>query len=261
MVLLGLRVGYEPAGAVLLGFGVYTPLERRWRRHDQPVRRPGLRTDVVHLLVTGVLTTAATLVPVVVAIVALRGVPTLEATLRSSSAPVQAVVAFVLLDLLGYWIHRCQHRSAFLWRFHRVHHSSTHLDWIAGARNHPLDGAFGVAVAIVPALLLGVRPDMLGALAAVRGLWAVLLHANVRWRLAWLDGRLATPEFHHWHHSAHPEAYDTNFAAFLPLWDRLFGTYRMPVGVRPTRYGVDDPPPVGWWSHLRAPFHRRLTWF
>ena len=49
------RVGYKPAGGVLFGFALLTPLERIFRRHNQPVRRPGLRTDVVHLLLTSAL--------------------------------------------------------------------------------------------------------------------------------------------------------------------------------------------------------------
>ena len=37
------------------------------------------------------------------------------------------------------------------------------------------------------------------------GFWGVLLHANVRWRFRWMDGWWGTPDYHHWHHSNHPE--------------------------------------------------------
>ena len=56
--------------------------------------------------------------------------------------------------------------------------------------------------------------------------------------------------------SAHPEAHDTNFAGFLPLWDLVFGTYRMPKGERPVRYGIGESLPDSWWAHLCSPFRR-----
>ena len=36
---------------------------------------------------------------------------------------------------------------------------------------------------------------------------------------------VATPDFHHWHHADDPLAHHTNYAAFLPVWDIVFGTY------------------------------------
>ena len=50
----------------------------------------------------------------------------------------------------------------------------------------------------------------------------------------WISG----PQFHRLHHT--PEHGDRNFAAFFPLWDRVFGTYLHP---RPGQYpqvGVKD---------------------
>ncbi|MTA12756.1 MAG: hypothetical protein F2534_09175 [Actinobacteria bacterium] len=38
--------------------------------------------------------------------------------------------------------HHRSHTVPLLWRFHAVHHSTTHLDWISGFRAHPFDGAF-----------------------------------------------------------------------------------------------------------------------
>ena len=51
---------------------------------------------------------------------------------------------------------------------------------------------------------------------------------------------LATPVFHRWHHTPLEEGGNTNFAGTFPLWDLLFGTYRMPEHRLPDNYGVDD---------------------
>ena len=52
---------------------------------------------------------------------------------------IQAIEVVLLSDLLIYWGHRLQHRVGFLWRFHSIHHSAEHLDWLAAHREHPID--------------------------------------------------------------------------------------------------------------------------
>jgi len=51
---------------------------------------------------------------------------------------------------------------------------------------------------------------------------------------------LATPVFHRWHHTSQEEGGNTNFAGTFPVWDILFGTWRMPENVMPDHYGVDN---------------------
>jgi sterol desaturase/sphingolipid hydroxylase (fatty acid hydroxylase superfamily) len=253
------RIGYKPAGGMLFGFALLTPLERLFRRHDQPVRRPGLRTDVVHLLLTSALATAASVVPVVIGFIITRPLPRLDGVVAQWPLGVQAVWAILWIELAVYWAHRLLHEVPLFWRFHKIHHSSQRLDWIAGARVHPFDRGIGVAVAVVPAFLLGVRPIQFGAVAAIQGVVAVLLHANVRWRFRPLARVVATTEFHHWHHSLGDDARDANYAAFLPIFDIIFGTYHMPADARPERYGVWDHVPHGWWAQLKDPFRSRTT--
>ena len=258
-LIVAARVGYKAAGGVLFGFALLTPLERIFRRHDQPVRRPGLRTDVVHLLLTSALATAASVLPAIVGFIVTRPLPRLDVVVARWPLGVQAIWAIFWIELVVYWAHRLLHRVPLFWRFHKIHHSSLRLDWIAGARVHPFDRGIGVSLAVVPVLVLGVRPIQFGAFAAVQGIFAVLLHANVRWRLRPLGRVVATTEFHHWHHSLGDDARDANYAAFLPIFDVIFGTYHMPPDARPERYGVWDHVPYGWWAQLKDPFRKRST--
>jgi len=46
--------------------------------------------------------------------------------------------------------------------------------------------------------------------------------------------------FHRWHHTALNEGGNTNFAGTFPIWDVLFGTFRMPESRLPRDYGADD---------------------
>lgn len=46
-------------------------------------------------------------------------------------------------------------------------------------------------------------------------LHSVFIHANLGFRFGWLRYVFATPQFHHWHHGAEPEAIDKNFAVHV----------------------------------------------
>src|SRR3954466_14857705 len=46
----------------------------------------------------------------------------------------QAIEVVILSDFFVYWGHRLQHNNAFLWRFHSIHHTAEHLDWLAAHR-------------------------------------------------------------------------------------------------------------------------------
>jgi RNA polymerase sigma factor (sigma-70 family) len=254
-----LRLGLGAAGGLIVGFVLITPLERVFRRHAQPIRRAGLRTDMFHLLFTGALSSAAAVVAIVLWFIVLlpvtHGAPN---PLLGLLPPVlQAVVGFLLFEAMAYVAHRAMHEVPCFWKFHAVHHSSRNLDWISGARAHPVEGFIAGAIIAPPLLLLGVRSEMLGALTVISGFWGILLHANIRWRLRWMDGWWGTPDYHHWHHSNHPEARNKNYAAFLPFIDRLCGTYWQPRDRRPQIYGIDEPMPDGWLRQMVHPLRRR----
>jgi sterol desaturase/sphingolipid hydroxylase (fatty acid hydroxylase superfamily) len=81
------------------------------------------------------------------------------------------------------------------------------------------------------------------------------VHANLNWTLGPFKYAIATPVFHRWHHTSLKEGGDTNFAGTFPVWDILFGTFRMPDNVLPDNYGVDDqviPDEIG--GQLAYPF-------
>jgi sterol desaturase/sphingolipid hydroxylase (fatty acid hydroxylase superfamily) len=180
--------------------------------------------------------------------------------------PIQVVVALVVIDFYGYWIHRIQHARPF-WRFHAVHHSSTRLDWLGSVRNHPVADLFG-KVAIVPPLLgLGIDARVITVLVPILGLWAVFIHANVPWGFGPLRYVIATPLFHRWHHASDREAQDKNFAGFFPVWDLVFGTFHCPRR-QPLAFGAVNADgstvPPGFFAQLAYPFREsrydHLAW-
>lgn len=163
----------------------------------------------------------------------------------------QAVEVVVLSDLLVYGGHRLQHRVPFLWRFHAVHHSAEHLDWLAAHREHPIDTVYTVGLVNLPAFALGFPLGTLAGLVAFRGVWAIFLHSNVRLPLGPLRVLVGSPELHHAHHAKDRDA--GNYANLSPLMDVLFGTYRRPPR-EPAEFGVREPFPRSYVGQLLHPF-------
>lgn len=168
----------------------------------------------------------------------------------------QAVEVIVLSDVLIYWAHRLQHRIPFLWRFHSIHHSAEHLDWLAAHREHPLDTIYTVSIINFPAVLMGFPLETLAGLLAFRGLWAIYIHSNVRLPIGPLRALIGAPELHHWHHDKARDA--GNYANISPLMDLAFGTYRCPKH-EPVAFGIHEPIPRTYFGQLLHPFRRKRT--
>ncbi len=163
----------------------------------------------------------------------------------------QAVEVIVLSDLFVYWGHRLQHRVGFLWRFHSIHHSAEHLDWLAAHREHPLDTIYTLSLINLPAFLLGFPLETLAGLIAFRGVWAIYIHSNVRLPIGPLRVLIGAPELHHWHHDRDRNA--GNYANISPLMDVIFGTYICPDH-EPESFGVHEPMPKSYLGQMLHPF-------
>jgi sterol desaturase/sphingolipid hydroxylase (fatty acid hydroxylase superfamily) len=110
---------------------------------------------------------------------------------------------------------------------------------------------------VVPVLLLGYPPDVLAAYVPFLTLWAILLHANLRFTFGPLCYVIASPAFHRWHHTCEDEGLDKNFAGLFPFLDLLFGTFHMPPGRTPRRFGLkEESVPEGLLGQLAYPFRR-----
>ncbi len=166
----------------------------------------------------------------------------------------QAVEVVVLSDFCVYWGHRLQHRAPLLWRFHSIHHSSEHLDWLAAHREHPIDTIYTLSLINLPAFVLGFPLQTLAGLIAFRGVWAIYIHSNVRIPTGPLRVVFGAPELHHWHHDRDRDA--GNYANISPLMDVIFGTYRCPDH-EPEHLGLREPIAKSYLGQMLHPFWPR----
>ena len=253
-------------GSVLVGLGILSialiPLEvicpgvlrqRRFRR--------GWLLDVVYWFFTALITKPISKIALVVAllpILILTGSGSFENLLKGhgllgrQSSLAQAFQMIVLIDFIGYWLHRAFHGNR-LWVFHAVHHSSVELDWLSAARVHPVNDIVNRMLQAVIVVALGYSPMLFAGALPFLTAYAIFQHANVSWDFGLLRWVFASPTFHRWHHTSAEEGRDKNFAGLLPLWDILFGTYYMP-GKQPLQFGVTDPIPDDLIGQLVWPF-------
>jgi lathosterol oxidase len=238
---------------------LFIPLERLFARlPEQRVFRSSWRTDLSYFFVSTLfvqITTLLTLQPAMI-LFSWASHPALQAWVAAWPFLLQFVAILFVADLTQYWVHRAFHRVPWLWRFHRIHHSAETMDWLAGSRLHLVDIAVTRGLSYVPVYVLGFAEAPLFAYVVFVSIQATFIHANLRFELRPLRGLLATPQFHHWHHAADAEGVDVNFAVHLQVLDRMFGTFHLPRGRWPARYGLasGERVPSGYLPQLVEPF-------
>lgn len=228
--------------AYAVAFGALFVAERRRplrRRHEPGPDRIG-RNLTIGLLAGA--TTAASEFPVVAPVQRLAEQRRLG-LLRWMALPraLGAVVGFLLLDYTLYLWHRFNHRAAFLWRFHAVHHVDLDLDSTTGVRFHFGELTLAAAFRGAQILVLGVDRETLRLWQQMLVVSVIFHHSNLHLPLAVerrLAGVIVTPRLHGIHHSTRPDETDSNYSSLLSVWDRLHGSLRADVSQSSITIGV-----------------------
>ncbi len=238
---------------------IFTFLEKIIPKYrEQAVLRPEWQIDLLYFCVNHLLIAVLLLISnhFVSSIFGWAINNDLQQTIQSMPLWLQVILLIISADFVLYWAHRTFHERPVLWRFHAVHHSVEHMDWLAGSRNHIVQTIVDRSLAMLPLYLLGTSKAALDIYVVFAAFQAVLVHANVAIPFGPLKYLLVTPQYHHWHHSTDKPAIDTNYAAHTPLFDRLFNTYHMPRRHWPKEYGTTKRLPRSFLKQLIYPFKR-----
>jgi len=141
--------------------------------------------------------------------------------------PVQGLVAWFIGTFVFYWWHRLRHASGWWLAFHQIHHSPSRIEIMTSFYKHPIEILCDAALsAIVLYPVLGC--SLLGAFwyNFFAGTGEYFYHANVK-TPSWLRYLIQTPELHSIHHEL--DVHKFNYSD-VPIWDRLFGTYKDATG-------------------------------
>lgn len=139
------------------------------------------------------------------------------------------VISFLLLDL-GIWIqHLLFHRSNFLWRFHKIHHSDEEVDFTTGIRFHPLEIIISMMYKLILLTIIGPSVVLVIIFEIILNASSIFNHGNIKIPKV-LDSALrkliVTPNMHRIHHSEKEKETNSNYGFNFSIWDKLFGTYR-----------------------------------
>jgi sterol desaturase/sphingolipid hydroxylase (fatty acid hydroxylase superfamily) len=170
---------------------------------------------------------------------------------------VSVPLALLAVDMGNYAAHTLLHRFEPLWEFHKIHHSSRTLDWLATFRSHLIEQTLRRLLAPLLLIIVGFP---LKAMILASGLfvaWAMLNHSNLRLNLRFLELVLITPRLHRLHHV--PATEHRNFGTVFTFWDRLRGTFIRAETQADCTFGVAgevDSYPQGWLAQLIEPLRR-----
>lgn len=214
MVLVGLIV----ASAVALAERVQ-PLRLRSRRFF----RKFFITDLFYLL-TGFIAGGSIALTYIKNTTDFVGSVSSSPRLATLSLPLwmTTIMAVLALDIGNYVAHYCLHRFSFLWEFHKVHHSSQDLDWLATFRSHIIEQILRRLLAPILLILFGFPMPAVVIAGAVFISWSIFNHANLRLNIAFLETIFITPRLHRIHHLDNEP--NNNLGTVFTFWDRIRGT-------------------------------------
>lgn len=236
--------------AALAG-GAFAPWEWLRPERDDHDGRMGWQIDLAFATVGAILTHALMAVAVGATLATAARIEPWDPGLPTWASVALGILVF---EALGYGYHRAAHVVPALWRFHAVHHSADRMYWLASFRQHPVEIVLVTLVQNVPLVLLGISLGEHAVVVVSIRLGTVYVHSNVRVDVPLLRWLVATPRFHHRHHDRDAPA--ANFAALLPVFDRLFGTYSP---ARARAFGLVEAVPRSFLGLVVHPFRRAAT--
>lgn len=164
------------------------------------------------------------------------------------------LTGLLLLDLIGaYAVHWIEHKVAFFWRFHLIHHTDTYVDTTTANRHHPGESVLRFAFTCLGVWIIG-SPLWLVFLYQTLSVVATQFnHANIilpKKMEVFLSYFIVSPDMHKVHHHYQLPYTDSNYGNIFSLWDRLFGTFKT-LDRNKVIYGID--------THMKPEENNKVT--
>ena len=154
----------------------------------------------------------------------------------------ELLICILIFELMAqYLVHYMLHRVKWMWKFHMIHHSDTHLDATSGTRHHPGDFVMREIFALAAVVVTGAPVGYYFFYRFCTVFFTYFTHANINLPV-WIDKPLSlvfiTPNMHKFHHHYKRPWTDTNFGNIFSIWDRIFGTF-VYDDPKKIQYGLD----------------------
>lgn len=152
----------------------------------------------------------------------------------------QFLICLIVGDFLLFVLHFCMHRFEFMWKVHKLHHSSKEVSLTSAFRNGYGEDLFMLIAIMVPFHLLKFDHEVIRSCFTVFAFHGYFLHSNINVRMPSFLKFIGCPHFHQWHHEIKiliPGG--QNFGATFTIWDRIFKKYVFPE-LSPLNFGLYD---------------------
>ncbi len=153
-------------------------------------------------------------------------------------------IFFIISDFVQWNTHRLLHRVAFLWNFHKVHHSVKEMGFAAHLRYHWMEPIVYKSLLYIPIAVIG---GFDAKHVAIVHFFAIavghLNHANLGWDYGILKYVFNNPKMHIWHHAKQLPShvrYGVNYGLSLSIWDYLFNTNYIPYDGKDIELGFEN---------------------
>jgi alkylglycerol monooxygenase len=162
------------------------------------------------------------------------------------------LIAFIMIDFAGYWVHRWSHHINFFWNYHIVHHSSEEFNLACALRQSISSLVNPFTFLLIPAALLGVPESVIAVVGPLHLFAQFWYHTRHIGDMGFLENIIVTPSHHRVHHAINKEYLDKNLSQIFIIWDKLFGTFQKELTEVPPVYGITRP--VRTWNPIKINF-------
>ncbi|QEC66092.1 sterol desaturase family protein [Panacibacter ginsenosidivorans] len=219
-----------------------------WRKGEDTVR--GM--DMISSLGSGVTNVTKDVLGLSVSIITYEWMVAHLAVIHIPSTVWTYIIAFIVLDFSGYWVHRLDHKVNIFWNAHIVHHSSEEFNLACALRQSNSVFVRLFTFFLLPAAIIGVPAEVIAIVAPIQlfaQFWYHTRHIN---KMGIIEKLLVTPSHHRVHHAINPEYIDKNLSQIFIIWDKLFGTFQEELPDTPPVYGITRP--VQTWNPIKINF-------
>ena len=151
------------------------------------------------------------------------------------------IIAFIVQDFSGYWLHRMNHRVNIFWNRHIIHHSSEEFNLSCALRQEISTIVRFGAIFMLPAALLGISPTIFAVLGPIHLFMQFWYHTRLINKMGLLEKIFVTPSHHRVHHAINTKYMDKNYGQILIIWDKFFGTFQPELKEEKPVYGIIRP--------------------
>ena len=219
-----------------------------WRKGKDTVRN----MDMISSLSSGITNVTKDVLKLSIGIIGYSWMVEHMAIFHIKNTILTYVVAFIVLDFQGYWVHRWSHHINFFWNRHIIHHSSEEFN-LACALRQSISSFFELfTFLLLPAALLGVPVQVIAVIAPLHLFAQFWYHTQHIKKMGFLEKIIVTPSHHRVHHAINPEYLDKNLSQIFIFWDKWFGTFQEELPDKPCVYGITRP--AATWNPIKINF-------